>query len=664
MSQPQYPAGPQVQDLIGQQPGMADLGSISNQTVQFDEWVGSLLNTPGADGIPDQVSAPMQCANYLSGARDVVIKGSYTRPLIRVTDANMQVMGELHGELSCSIEELIDDTGKCQISILYDNWLTDWMLNKTMVFADLNLIIDPYPTKPDWRSRWGGKIVEIHVKHDDQGIYRLDLVALHFREHAKHLLVAANPVFPPEVQLPRMWIMAGPIRTICATTSLINLARIFAPGWSFVTNVFNPAGWINPTGPDAILNVLPTEWPIQVAFINAATDQSRWSTVGGTWTDWHSTYKDVLRDGSIVMKAYTFLTTDEDSPNYELVDMLAAVPELLGGITNAQVLQSDIDQWVRPQRNCVIFAFENKSGITGPTGTAADGLLNAVAVTLDDLITPVTIDLKTGNTYDPGQVLDGEPMINVTGITQTYLIQQLLGVAPGPPTVVWWDGTYSGMIDSDATWHKGAVKTTMTGSKSPQIVNEAQTFAIRYSLAQLSDVINNAFADAASAPIQTPGSPGLDNLYQGQLDNVLFAWQRFTDPIKALYAGDLAWQEHFEKGSGTAYTLASVLTLRSGDWKTRAWNSFTAHTHNGFPWVADYDYYVGDRVGFEQQGIVWVDNVYSMKRTWDWENYMEVELKIGDDQLAPDPFGLAFKTMANIYAFVGALAGEGTLFSS
>ena len=62
----------------------------------------------------------------------------------------------------------------------------------------------------------------------------------------------------------------------------------------------------------------------------------------------------------------------------------------------------------------------------------------------------------------------------------------LLMVDPGPPQVIWWDGEFNGMISTDLTWHKGTVKTIMTGSKSPTIVNEAQTFAIRYGLAQLS----------------------------------------------------------------------------------------------------------------------------------------------------------------------------------
>ena len=207
-------------------------------------------------------------------------------------------------------------------------------------------------------------------------------------------------------------------------------------------------------------------------------------------------------------------------------------------------------------------------------------------------------------------------------------------------------------------------------------MNEAQTFAIRYGLAQLQTVItenqNASFLFGGVGegtgvnPLSGTASPigaGLDSLYQGQLDDTLFAWERFTDPIRALYGGDLSWQEHFESsGSGTAYTLSSILALRSGDWKTRAFAAFQAKTLDGHPWIANYDYYLGDRVGFEQDGVIYVDNVFGIKREWDWQRPLTVTCKIGDNKQKGDPFAAAFKTLGTVYALIGALAGEGTIF--
>jgi hypothetical protein len=643
---------------------LSDLGVIPTsapQSLQFDQWVDDLLETPGTSGVPNLLTEPAATAVYLNGVRNTIIAGTTLKPLVRIADCNLENFWELDGEISGSAEELMEDTGKLTITVSWQNWVQQLLVEDIQLTEDVNILVDWDPLNPGWRTRWGGKITEIHIKKDEKGVHSIELTALHFREHAKRLLVAANPIFAPEVQIPRMWVLPGPCRTICAVTSFINLARLFMPGLSTITNVFNPAGWINPLNVDAAANVLPTAWPIQVAFVDIALDQSRWTSIGATWTTWQDSYKDILVNSGCMMQAYTYLLTDADSPNTELASLLELAPELIAGITGIDLdnLENDTTTMAAPLRNCVVFSFEDVSGVTGPTGTLADGLLDTVAVTLDDLITPVTIDLNTGNTYDPGQVLNGETVEDASGVGQTYLLEQLLGVAPAPPQVIWWDGTYNGMLTTDITYHKGAVTTLMTGSKSPVIVNEAQTFAIRYGLSQLQTVITGGvFEETGAAPI----GAGLDNLYQGQLDNVLLAWERFTDPIRALYSGDMAWQEHFERGSGTAYTLSSILTLQSADWKTRAWASFQAQAVDGFPWIADYDYFLGDRVGFEQDGVIYVDNVYGIKHEWDWQKPLDVTCKIGEGRDKQDPFGAAFKTIANLYALVGEIAGEGTVF--
>lgn len=642
------------------------LGDVLSSPVamRFSAWVGGLLETPGESGVPDLVSSPMMAANYLHELRESVILGSTLKPLIRVADSNLVSMWELDGEISAGVEDLMEDTGKCTISVAWEHWIQQLLTENIQLVEDVNILIDYDPINPNWRTRWGGKITEIHIKKDDKGVHTIELTALHFREHAKRLLVAANPIFPPEVQLPRMWVLPGPCRTICALTSFINLARLFMPVLSVITNVFNPPGWLNPLNPDAALGVLPTEWPIQVAFVDTALDQSRWTSIGATWTTWHESYKEILSDSGCMMRAYTYLTTDADSPNTELASLLEVFPEIISGITGLDLsgLEQQLASVAAPKRNCVVFSFEQVDGVTGPTGTLADGLLDTIAVTFDDLITPVAIDLNTGTTYDPGQVLNGESVFDASGIGQTFLLESLLGLAPAPPKVIWWDGTYNGMISTDLTYHKGSAKTIMTGSKSPTIVNEAQTFAIRYGLSQLSDVINQGIADNFGVPLQNIAANGIENLYQGQLDNTLLAWERFTDPLRALYAGDLSWQEHFERGSGQAYTLSSILTLRSGDWKTRPFAAFQAKAIDGFPWIADYDYHLGDRVGFEQNGVIYVDNVYGIKREWDWQRPLLVDCKIGENKEKGDPFAAAFKTLANLYAFAGQVAGEGTLF--
>ena len=641
--------------IIPQTPSI-DQTALQPLQIAFDQFLSGLFaptgtGKKGKQGVcPDGSTNPMTCMQYLTHRNDMVIKSAQQRPLIRIADKDLNPVVALSDELSATFEERWDDSGSGKVVLRYNHWLVDWIINETRIDEDLHILVDPIPTQPDWRTRWAGKIHEIHVKANEDGTKSVELHAVSVREHAKKLLISCNPIFAPEVALPRMWILPGPTRTICFLTFMINLARIFVPGLSTITNTFNPAGWLNPLSGASLANFDPLSWPIQVAFVNPATDESRWSCIGATWTDWHSTTSDMLKDAGVVLRAYVWLPEDPDSPHTELADMAGMLPKKW---------QGNLKHAIRPTRPCVVFSLEDMSGQTGPTGTAIDGLLNVVGVTLDDMITSVLVDGQTG------QTLNGEKIIDVNN--ETPLFASALGVATAPPKAIWRDGQFTGIISADHSFHKAPVKTVQTGGKSPALVNELQTFGIKYGIAQLSYAFTVAGGvDASFTPStfhwQTPLTDGLDALYQGQLDNVLFAWERFTDPARAFYSGDVAYQEYVERGTGTAYTLAGILSLREGLYKTRAYQGFQVKTRNGHPWLIDVDVRLGERAGFEFDGIIYVDQITAVRREWDRQKPVLVSMSIGDDRDHRDPVARLVRFISGIWTTVGMLAGEGTIF--
>jgi hypothetical protein len=617
-------------------------------TWEQTRWMANVWDTAiGQIAAPDPATEPMMMYRQLRTKRWIMEQSALQQPMLRLYDGSMNYIANLTGELSGSVEELMADSGKANVVIRYDNWLGDYIINQTADYEDLHLVMDPIPTAPTWQTRWGGKITGLVGKKDDKGLHTIEIEAISNREHAKKLLFGANPFFAPEVQLPKMWVLPGNTRTILAMTMFINLARIFWPGLAIPTNIFNPGAWLGTYS--NVYNLDPLSWPLQVLFVDAALDQSRTTALGATWTDWHSTMDPLLTDAGVIFRAYTYLTTDTVCPNTELVNAAEGVVDLLG----LGELDQSIEELASPNRNCICFSLEDMSGQTGPTGTAADGLLSLMSVTLDDLITPFTINLDTQ------QTLNGEPIEDVMDEDQTTLFEQLTDTAPAPPQVIWWDGQFTGILDSARIMRKGPVKTAMTGGKSPSLVNEAQTFAIKYALSQLQIVITSGIiSEGGAAPI----GAGLDNLYQGQLDNVLFAWERYTDPLRALYSGDCAFNEVFEKGSGTAYTLAGILTLRVANWKTRSWQGFTCHVMNGHPWLLDVDVRLGQRAGFEQEQIIFVDQIHSLKRVWDRKTPAICTMTIGEGGERQDPFGAAFRILGAAWATLGQFLGEGTIF--
>jgi hypothetical protein len=405
----------------------------------------------------------------------------------------------------------------------------------------------------------------------------------------------------------------------------INLARQFFPLLAIPNNIANPTAWLGHGVAGIVEGFNPLWWPIQPQFVNPALDKSRFEIFSARWTDFHTATAPILEDSGCIIRAYTWLTEDEESPHPELGALLGRA--------------------ARPWRNCVILAVEDKSGVTGPTGTFADGFVNAIAATADNMITNTILV----NHIEP----DGTP---------SPLFRKWFLVAPEKPWVVFREGDLSGVVESTRTTHGATAKTMMTGGKSPSWVNQLQTFLIKYGLSQLSMLINVGIGTIENTAYEAPYTPGLEEAYQGQLDDILLAYQRFTNPIRQLWCGDMAFLEHFEQGSGTGWTVSSALALRQADWKTRPYSVYQVTIRNGSPYIYSVDFTLGDRVSFEVGGVFHTDQVSSAKISYDVKKPISIELAVGNTNQEQDPLAMATKTLAGLWNMFGMFMGSKDVF--
>lgn len=146
----------------------------------------------GANGIPDPLKAPISAYRYLDARREVIDAEARTKPLIRLWDNQFHYMGTVASEVSVSAEELLHDTGAADIVIREDDWLIDMLRRDVRKDQDLHITIDPYPRR-SWRWRWGGKVTNVRVKRDENGLRTVTLECSHNREHWKHLWRAPHP---------------------------------------------------------------------------------------------------------------------------------------------------------------------------------------------------------------------------------------------------------------------------------------------------------------------------------------------------------------------------------------------------------------------------------------------------------------------------------------
>lgn len=534
-------------------------------------------------------------------------------PLIRLLDKRLDYLGTLLGQLrrGQEWEKLVDDSGVGKLRVAWSDWLADLVAHRTRVEEDLHVAIDMNPNIRGWETRLGYRVTAITAVKNDDGTREVEIELIQLREHAKHIALIPTPLSAPEFQPIKTWVWFQNLRSNLWFTTNLNLARSFWPMLSFPTSFADPIHWATTRAG----NLSPLHWPIQVQYVNPFLDQSRMLPLAAKLQMLHDIHKPLGMDAGVTMIDYLWLPEDETSPHPELAALIG-------------------EEAARPTRACIVLAFEDKSGVTGPTGTFIDGAFNLIGATFDDLITTTILPLDA----------DGD------GVTDPFM-RRILGVAPEKPSLVWRDGEYSGIISSRHRLQRATAQTTWTGGQSPTWLNQLITFVVRYALAQLEQVINYGVG-----AYQQPGTSGLDNIYQGQADNIFLAYQKFTNPKVALWMNDYAMLDHIEQGNGYAYVIASALTLRQGIFKTSPKISFTMTTRDGRPWFYGFDWLWGDRGMWDIDGIYYVDQIRGGKFSVDEGKAMELSMVIGtgDDV---DEFDAGLRSLAGAWNAIGSVIG-------
>lgn len=587
----------------------------------------------GENGVPDPLRAPISAYRYADAKRKVKDAESRQRPLIRLWDKNMDFIGRIGGEKSVDVEQRLHDTGTGSIVLRGSDWINKFLRTDVRANDDLNITIDPYPNNRNWRRRWGGKVTAVRNVRTEKGLHELHFDVAENREHWKHLYFAATPWFAPEFQPLKAWVLPGNTRTITAVTGFVNLARIFYPPLGIIDNFVNPGAWIKPLTDGRLWS--PLNWPIQMQFVNPLTDISRFSVIATRWSPAHDTTAGLLKDAGCNVRAYTWLTEDEDSPHPELAALIG-------------------QEAARPGRNCIVLAVEDNSGVVGLTGTAVDGAINLVAATADDLISELLYEFRDADAIDPRTNQNVPPYV-----------RDMLGIAPIKPSIVFRDSTVQSPIkSSERAIFKSTAKSVIVGGKSPGWVNQLQTFGIKYGLSfiQLTNVYGGTAGGGAMAGPAPLGS-GLEEVYQGQFDNILLAFMRHTDPLREIQAGDMGYLEYFtQEGGGTAYTISSALTQRQGLWKTRPYQSFKVSIWNRRPYQVYYDFDLGTRALFEIDGLLYSDQFTAIRMHYDEDTPKTFEVTIGTGSDMEDPMAQAVRTIQTMWNAVGTLFGSNDLY--
>ncbi|MGW3545900.1 Gp37-like protein [Nocardia niigatensis] len=535
-----------------------------------------------------------QCRAIWTATREQARKQERMRladPVMRFFDGEMRLQHLVRNEYGVSASVPSNDTGTIDITVPFDSPVGQWLWEE-----------DERVERGEGRnfnviieycgSRIGGLYDTLELDLDEHTGDQI--ITAHFLtdyERLKWYSCWSNPWFPEWIQWPQVFILPGPITWMLSVMLDLQIQREAASGWAMPSDPMDPdqRGSLDQSTYSMVVK--------PISFIEAMASGVLWGIGISRFKNFHELAGPVMDDGEVVCEIDIYMEGD---------------PEPWPGAN------------LRPGTRIV--SFVDRSGTYSGTangGTIWDGLIRTVQEFVGDLIDS-TESLVTDGTIPPEYY---DP--NAPPRTQKQL-----------PFVVWRDGEISGL---------DRYKYKRTGSKGIQVVTGG------HSMPGVNELISAAIQMAgdliAAAVVIPPIGGSVDAILAPLYTDALLAFMVARSAHRAQTQGWTRYFEYFASSSGKAYTLSSLLVLRAGFWKTRAYDAVQFGARDAAPFVVGEAGHVwlNDRCGFtirgDKSGRIYMDRVSKVELTWDRNTAPTWVLTIGSDAALQDPLARAWERL-------------------
>jgi len=319
---------------------------------------------------------------------------------------------------------------------------------------------------------------------------------------------------------------------------------------------------------------------------NPLLDTSRWNTLLAKMTPLDLLFKEVLKNEHLVLTAKAFVPDRDEQP-------------------------SDLITLNKP---CIVFDIEDHRSVTGATGTILDGIFDTIISIVDPII---------------GTILNA-----FTAESDKYSLAKFFGTDPKDPWVVIREDDLDDDIDeSETIINSPQASTAIVGGHSPEWLNKGINLLINAALQGL---------------LAASGSSFLGNLLNGELDDILMAYQSVTDERRRTQFGIFGLPEAFNGTGTTAFTFDAIQALRQLIWETRPYRTHSVKTSVGKPFRPFVHFRLGDPIGWEDEDEIYVDYVRRIVVTDRRETWCRVEYTIGDESPERNPLDLALERIGGV----------------
>ena len=554
-------------------------------------------------------------------------------PKTRLWDGDYVLRGEVVGERKGEFEFVENDVGTAELELPIDHYLAKWVMDhKGRSKRNVHVTFDKQG------ARWSGCMDQYSVVRKDGDAY-VKILFKHDFEHTKHILCWANPFLRPEFQFPKMWIIFGPAKWCLMVTLFVNIMRLETSLWTLPDNPLDIKEWMGPS-------FWPGNWRMMVKPVALLSDNSTLHIVFSRFKSFYDVAKKILDDSQLSLTCRRYIKGEDPHPFSDLSGWFDGTPA------------EDLFTLVPIRHGCLVWDIVDRSGWGGETafgGSMLTGLVRTVVQYTSDGLTE-GVDVYTGDPTFPGE----------------YYIPGLFGTNPRAPHVVYEEGLYTGIKESEFIYYEATDTSVVMGGQSMPGVNEGISTGVNMAGDFLTSLINSALAPAGpfGGAIDFPPLGGvMDAVAKIIYENVILAFMEFPSmratALPIAFAGlenvwtslgDFHYYEGWADGADRAFTISALAAARTKFWETRQRHAHTVQVTDAAPYYigdnGEGDFWLGDRIatsvlGYPDADTLFVERVNKIKYSWDKDGPTGWVLDVGSREPA-DPLIKSFEMIREI----------------
>lgn len=435
---------------------------------------------------------------------------------------------------------------------------------------------------------FNGRVTDTDYAMDAQGNWTCTCTLTGDTNYLNHVLCWVNFITPIEYQ--------GPLQD----------AIYAGPACSVIEALITEQCWRLQLGLYGILN-------------NLSSFNANWRAWFGSWLESNGDIFEMLTTPVYVVHHDIVLDT---SPWVAILGRFDIILDLIKQTIKDNGLDLEVKLWRKgdpqpdPHANLKVATYvvtvRDRSGITGPTQTFVDGLLEDVA------------QLQQGAFGQNLSPFEGAAAQRLA--SEGIYIAPEIGVDFTPPwAMIVMDHPKTPLISAHIYDHHTMAYQLVIGGKSPQ---------------WLDDFINETlewFVDAIQILVGITGIP--DTLFDGLFDDTIDAFELVDNADRRGENGPYCYPEQMFPSVSTPYNVLAWLSLIEAGWDTRGWTAAKVSFLNGFPLKVGRDVFRGGLMALAlmEDAVVHMDYVENIELIDDRKTRARVEVSVGDGKLGENP---------------------------